>query len=148
MPTEHDEKPAGPAESPGRDRSAEPAADPRTVSPHPAEYRIGAFTTPAPEAGAATDTPAPVDGPRPPDGAAPTQPKADPGTAPPAGTESTRIVFTEDGPALVDGPVELVTADGAVIHADRFLVAICLCKRSRTYPLCDTSHRRHRRCGR
>lgn len=61
-------------------------------------------------------------------------------------SEPTRIVFTDDGPALVDGPVELVTADGAVIHADRFLVAICLCKRSRTYPLCDTSHRRHRRC--
>ena len=68
--------------------------------------------------------------------------------AQPAGTESTRIVFTEDGPALVDGPVELVTADGAVIRADRFLVAICLCKRSRTYPLCDTSHRRHPRCHR
>lgn len=60
-------------------------------------------------------------------------------------TEPTRIVFTEDGPALVDGPVDLVTADDEVIHADRFLVAICLCKRSRTYPLCDTSHRRHRR---
>ncbi|NKY57754.1 CDGSH iron-sulfur domain-containing protein [Nocardia flavorosea] len=58
------------------------------------------------------------------------------------------MVFTEDGPALVDGPVELVTADGAVIRADRFLVAICLCKRSRAYPLCDTSHRRHRRCDR
>ncbi|MFI5720248.1 CDGSH iron-sulfur domain-containing protein [Nocardia sp. NPDC051750] len=58
----------------------------------------------------------------------------------------TRIVFTEDGPALVDGPVELVGADGEIIHADRFVVAICLCKRSRTYPLCDTSHRRRRRC--
>ncbi|MFI1464862.1 CDGSH iron-sulfur domain-containing protein [Nocardia carnea] len=75
----------------------------------------------------------------------PAQPETDAGTASGRGTEPTRIVFTEDGPALVDGPVELVTADGAVIHADRFLVAICLCKRSRTYPLCDTSHRRHRR---
>lgn len=58
--------------------------------------------------------------------------------------EPVRIVFTEDGPALVDGPVDLVTADGEVVHADRFLVAICLCKRSRSYPLCDTSHRRRR----
>lgn len=58
--------------------------------------------------------------------------------------EPVRIVFTEDGPALVDGPVDLVTAAGEVVHADRFLVAICLCKRSRSYPLCDTSHRRRR----
>lgn len=62
---------------------------------------------------------------------------------PPA--EATRIRFTDDGPALVEGPVELITPDGATIHSDRFLVAICLCKRSRTYPLCDTSHRRRRR---
>ncbi|MEU1982880.1 CDGSH iron-sulfur domain-containing protein [Nocardia sp. NPDC019395] len=60
--------------------------------------------------------------------------------------EPTRIVFTEDGPALVDGPVELVAPDGTVTRADRFLVAICLCKRSRSYPLCDTSHRHRRRC--
>ncbi len=59
--------------------------------------------------------------------------------------ESHRMTFTPDGPVLVEGPVDLVTADGTEIHADRFLVAICLCKRSRTYPLCDTSHRRRRR---
>lgn len=154
MPTEHDEKPVDPAAA-VRDRPAQPAAaDPRTTSPRPAECRIGpAAVTPARGAGAAADTPAPADGPRSRGGAArpevpPAQPETDSGTVPPTGAESTRIVFTEDGPALVDGPVELVTADGAVIHADRFLVAICLCKRSRTYPLCDTSHRRHRRCDR
>nr|WP_040834855.1 CDGSH iron-sulfur domain-containing protein [Nocardia brevicatena] len=59
--------------------------------------------------------------------------------------EPTRIRFTDDGPALVEGPVELITPDGTTIRSDRFLVAICLCKRSRTYPLCDTSHRRCRR---
>lgn len=59
--------------------------------------------------------------------------------------EPTRIRFTDDGPALVEGPVELITPDGTTIRSDRFLVAICLCKRSRTYPLCDTSHRRRRR---
>ncbi|MEU4312970.1 CDGSH iron-sulfur domain-containing protein [Nocardia sp. NPDC024068] len=53
--------------------------------------------------------------------------------------------FTSDGPALIEGPVELVDADGNPLRVDRFLVAICLCKRSRTYPLCDTSHRRRRR---
>lgn len=56
-----------------------------------------------------------------------------------------RIVLTDDGPALVDGPVDLVTADGTVLHCDRFQVALCLCRRSANYPLCDTSHRRRRR---
>ncbi|WP_406277782.1 CDGSH iron-sulfur domain-containing protein [Nocardia sp. NBC_00881] len=56
-----------------------------------------------------------------------------------------RVTLTADGPALVEGPVDLVTADGTTIHCDRFLVAICLCRRSKNYPLCDTSHRKHRR---
>ncbi|WUI35189.1 CDGSH iron-sulfur domain-containing protein [Nocardia sp. NBC_00416] len=59
-----------------------------------------------------------------------------------AAGEARRIIFTAEGPALVEGPVELVTATGAVLRGDRFLVAICLCKRSGSYPLCDTSHRR------
>ncbi|WP_431950470.1 CDGSH iron-sulfur domain-containing protein [Nocardia lijiangensis] len=64
-----------------------------------------------------------------------------------SGNEPRRIVFTADGPALVEGPVELVTADGRTIRCDRFQVAICLCRRSKNYPLCDTSHRKHRRAG-
>ncbi|MGY0498134.1 CDGSH iron-sulfur domain-containing protein [Nocardia sp. FBN12] len=63
----------------------------------------------------------------------------------PTRPEPRRVVLTEDGPALIDGPVELVTADGAVLHCDRFVVALCLCRRSSTYPLCDTSHRRRHR---
>ncbi|MCP2275431.1 Iron-binding zinc finger CDGSH type [Nocardia amikacinitolerans] len=59
--------------------------------------------------------------------------------------ERRRVTFTDDGPALVEGPVELVTADGKTIRCDRFQVAICLCRRSANYPLCDTSHRKHRR---
>ncbi|MFE3445833.1 CDGSH iron-sulfur domain-containing protein [Nocardia sp. NPDC059180] len=59
--------------------------------------------------------------------------------------EPTCLRFTEDGPLLVEGPVELVTADGCTVRSDRFQVAICLCRRSKCYPLCDTSHRRHRR---
>ncbi|HLS77062.1 MAG TPA: CDGSH iron-sulfur domain-containing protein [Nocardia sp.] len=54
------------------------------------------------------------------------------------------MTFTTDGPALVEGPIDLVTPDGRTIHCDRFLVAICLCRRSKTYPLCDTSHRRRK----
>ncbi|MFI9402257.1 CDGSH iron-sulfur domain-containing protein [Nocardia sp. NPDC052316] len=41
--------------------------------------------------------------------------------------------------------MEIVTADGTRIDCDRFQVALCLCKRSKNYPLCDTSHRKRSR---
>ncbi|GAA5022537.1 CDGSH iron-sulfur domain-containing protein [Actinopolymorpha pittospori] len=46
------------------------------------------------------------------------------------------------------GPVE-VESDGGTVYSDRFVVAICACRRSLIYPLCDTSHRTRRRppCG-
>lgn len=56
-----------------------------------------------------------------------------------------RITFTAEGPALVEGPLEMVTPGGDHVLADRFLVALCTCKRSGSYPLCDTSHRRRAR---
>ncbi|MFF7244579.1 CDGSH iron-sulfur domain-containing protein [Embleya sp. NPDC008237] len=31
--------------------------------------------------------------------------------------------------------------NGEVVTSRRFVVAICTCRRSRTYPWCDTSHR-------
>jgi CDGSH-type Zn-finger protein len=43
---------------------------------------------------------------------------------------------------LVEGPVELVLPDGETVTSDRFLVAVCACRRSKRYPFCDTSHRR------
>ncbi len=46
------------------------------------------------------------------------------------------------GPVLVEGPVELVTPDGETVTSDRFLVAVCACRRSKRFPFCDTSHRR------
>ncbi|MFB7874462.1 CDGSH iron-sulfur domain-containing protein [Nocardia sp. NPDC056064] len=58
------------------------------------------------------------------------------------------MVLVDGGPALIDGPVDLVTADGEVLHCDRFRVALCLCRRSSIYPLCDTSHRRRQRGAR
>nr|WP_190344880.1 CDGSH iron-sulfur domain-containing protein [Streptomyces venezuelae] len=45
------------------------------------------------------------------------------------------------GPVLVEGPVEIVLDDGTTARSDRFMVAVCTCRRSRTYPWCDTSHR-------
>ncbi|MCX5206225.1 CDGSH iron-sulfur domain-containing protein [Streptomyces sp. NBC_00237] len=50
-----------------------------------------------------------------------------------------------EGPVLVEGPVEVVDEDGNVAVSDRFQVALCTCRRSRTYPWCDTSHRRRSR---
>ncbi|AQT83126.1 iron-binding protein [Mycolicibacterium litorale] len=46
---------------------------------------------------------------------------------------------------MVQGPVRIELPDGTVVDSDRFMVAICTCRRSKTYPLCDTSHRRRKR---
>ena len=51
------------------------------------------------------------------------------------------------GPAMVQGPVRIEMPDGSVVESDRFMVAICACRRSKTYPLCDTSHRKRQRGG-
>ncbi len=74
---------------------------------------------------------------RPPDsGVAPVSPEAG-GTAGPR-----RVTVTADGPVLIEGPVEIALPDGGVVRSDRFVVALCACRRSRRYPFCDTSHRR------
>ena len=54
-----------------------------------------------------------------------------------------RIVAS--GPLMVQGPVRIELPDGSVVESDRFMVAICTCRRRKNYPLCDTSHRRLRR---
>jgi CDGSH-type Zn-finger protein len=46
-----------------------------------------------------------------------------------------------NGPVMVQGPVRIEMADGSVVESDRFMVAICTCRRSKSFPLCDTSHR-------
>ena len=51
------------------------------------------------------------------------------------------------GPIMVEGPVRVELPDGSVVESDRFMVAICACRRSKTYPLCDTSHRRKERAN-
>ncbi|MFF2375278.1 CDGSH iron-sulfur domain-containing protein [Streptomyces xiamenensis] len=56
-----------------------------------------------------------------------------------------RIRLDADGPILVEGPVEVVLPDGSVVSSPRFQVALCACRRSRSYPWCDTSHRRRTR---
>ncbi|OQO89403.1 iron-binding protein [Saccharomonospora piscinae] len=61
------------------------------------------------------------------------------------GREPRRVTVVPGGPVLVEGPVELCLDDGTTVVSDRFQVAVCACRRSRTYPFCDTSHRRKRR---
>ncbi|KIF01531.1 hypothetical protein PL81_35055 [Streptomyces sp. RSD-27] len=51
------------------------------------------------------------------------------------------------GPVLVEGPVEIVLDDGTIARSDRFMVAVCTCRRSRTHPWCDTSHRARERAA-
>ncbi|WP_408962639.1 CDGSH iron-sulfur domain-containing protein [Nonomuraea angiospora] len=48
---------------------------------------------------------------------------------------------------LVEGPVEVLLEDGSVVTSDRFMVALCVCRRSRRFPFCDTSHRRRTSLG-
>lgn len=52
-----------------------------------------------------------------------------------------RVTVERNGPVLIEGPVELVSEDGTTVTSSRFIVAVCTCRRSRTYPWCDTSHR-------
>lgn len=59
-------------------------------------------------------------------------------------TEPTRVQVIPNGPVLVSGPVRIETPRGDVVESERFMVAICTCRRSKDYPLCDTSHRRCR----
>ncbi|CRZ15714.1 CDGSH iron-sulfur domain-containing protein [Mycolicibacterium neworleansense] len=62
-------------------------------------------------------------------------------------TERRAVRIVEGGPILVEGPVHIELPDGTTVESDRFMVAICTCRRSKTYPLCDTSHRKVRRSG-
>ncbi|MEU6378922.1 CDGSH iron-sulfur domain-containing protein [Streptomyces sp. NPDC046909] len=56
-----------------------------------------------------------------------------------------RVTIEPGGPLLVEGPVEVELPDGGTATSRRFQVALCTCRRSRTYPWCDTSHRRRPR---
>ena len=57
-------------------------------------------------------------------------------------SEVREVVVTADGPVLVTGPVEVVLPDGRRVRSDRPVTALCVCRRSRRAPFCDTSHRR------
>jgi CDGSH-type Zn-finger protein len=61
-------------------------------------------------------------------------------------SDEARVVrIVPSGPVMVQGPVRIEMPDGTVVESDRFMCAICTCRRSKIYPLCDTSHRRRQR---
>ncbi|ATE53883.1 CDGSH iron-sulfur domain-containing protein [Actinosynnema pretiosum] len=66
----------------------------------------------------------------------------------PTPREPRRVVVSREGPVLVEGPVEVVVEDGEAVRSDRVVVAVCACRRSRSYPFCDTSHRKRVRAHR
>ncbi len=57
-----------------------------------------------------------------------------------------RIRMRTNGPFLVEGPFELVDADGNafVINAEKPAIALCRCGASKNRPFCDGEHNR---CG-
>jgi CDGSH-type Zn-finger protein len=55
--------------------------------------------------------------------------------------EPRTVRVVPSGPLMVQGPVRIEMPNGKVVESDRFMVAICTCRRSKEYPLCDTSHR-------
>ncbi|MET9295649.1 CDGSH iron-sulfur domain-containing protein [Streptomyces sp. NPDC003077] len=57
------------------------------------------------------------------------------------GREVRRVTRDPGGPLLIEGPVEVTLEDGGTARSDRPTVALCMCRRSKIYPWCDTSHR-------
>ncbi len=56
-------------------------------------------------------------------------------------TVPVRLIPLSDGPLQVTGPLEIVGADGAPIHAAT-TTYLCRCGRSQNTPFCDGSHAR------
>jgi CDGSH-type Zn-finger protein len=60
----------------------------------------------------------------------------------PPGASAPDLVFCADGPLLVRGPVVVELPDGSRVRSERPVSALCVCRRTRRPPFCDTSHRR------
>lgn len=55
--------------------------------------------------------------------------------------EPRSVRVMRSGPVLIEGPVRIELPDGTTVQSDRFMVAVCTCRRSLDFPFCDTSHR-------
>jgi CDGSH-type Zn-finger protein len=67
---------------------------------------------------------------------------ADPDVFPRRAVRARRVQLDPAGPMLVEGPIEVTIGDGEPVVIDRFLVALCACGNSGSYPLCDGTHRK------
>ena len=50
-------------------------------------------------------------------------------------SESRIVRVVPSGPVMVQGPVRIEMPDGSVVESDRFMVAICTCRRSKALSL-------------
>ncbi len=57
------------------------------------------------------------------------------------GHDEVTITPYRDGPLLVRGAFRLQDSEGRTIEADRNVVALCRCGKSRIRPFCDGSHK-------
>lgn len=53
-----------------------------------------------------------------------------------------KITIKDNGPLLVEGPFDLVDAEGKFFKLDRKPIALCRCGASHNKPFCDGSHKR------
>lgn len=56
-----------------------------------------------------------------------------------------RVEITGEGLVLVYGTADIITPDGTTVRSERPVTALCTCRRSRRFPLCDISHRNRER---
>jgi 3-phenylpropionate/trans-cinnamate dioxygenase ferredoxin subunit len=52
------------------------------------------------------------------------------------------ITVKPNGPYVVQGPIELVDADGNAYPVEREVIALCRCGASEKKPFCDGTHSR------
>jgi 3-phenylpropionate/trans-cinnamate dioxygenase ferredoxin subunit len=52
------------------------------------------------------------------------------------------ITVKPNGPYVVQGPIDLVDADGNVYPVEREVIALCRCGASEKKPFCDGTHSR------
>jgi CDGSH-type Zn-finger protein len=69
------------------------------------------------------------------------QPSAGPLSAGPLGAVPVSITACTDGPLLVRGEVEILSATGELLPRNRKTVALCRCGVSTIKPFCDGTHK-------
>ncbi len=53
-----------------------------------------------------------------------------------------KITLKTDGPLKIEGPIEIVKADGTPVAVKGEVNELCRCGQSANKPFCDSSHRK------